>query len=141
MKRHAFTIAFTLLFASGLLVGCGAEDEKRAIKAAEWLQDTAAMRQMPKGWTVKQITAKGSDGVEMEIHLSSPEQENAIRGIAQMKRFAAVQVACPQPEDEIWTLLSSDHKLWLKLIGASGTQLTTGTCWRQSHSGSPWKFG
>lgn len=114
-----------------LLSACSGEDDKRAAKAAAWLQDTAALRELPPGWTVEKVTARGSDGVDMEVHLSSAEQEKSIRALPQMQRFAAVQVACPKADDEIWTILTKEQKVWLTLIGASGEKLTHGNCWRR----------
>lgn len=131
MRISRWNSPLAVLMAALILASCGGEDEKRANKAAAWLQDTAAMRDLPEGWVIEKVTVQNGDGVEMEVHLTSPEQENNIRTIPQMQRFAAVQVACPKKDDEIWTMLSEGQKLWLSLIGASGDRLTRGTCWRR----------
>lgn len=114
-----------------VMTGCGNEADKQADKAARWFEDTASMRPLPPGWHLGKVTANGAEGIEIEVTLDTPEQENAIRSVPQMQRFAAVQVACPKAEDEIWSMLGSEQKVWLNLTGPSGKRLTRGNCWRR----------
>lgn len=131
MPVWRMTALFPVALGALLVAGCGSEADKQAAKAAQWFQDTAAMRTLPPGWHVGKVTPNGTEGIEIEITLDSSEQENAIRSVAQMQRFAAVQVACPKADDEIWSMLSADQKVWLNLTGPSGKRLTRGNCWRR----------
>lgn len=129
MFTHCSKKALLSLVTALFLASCGGEDAEHAQKAAEWLEDTAGLRDLPTGWKLDKVTALDSNDVEMAVTVTTQRQENAIRAIPQMKRFIAVQVACPKKDDEVWTLFDNNRKLWLNVTGVSGKRLTRGSCW------------
>ena len=127
-KRRPLTLAGLLM--TVLLAGCDSgEDDKNTARAVAWLEDTARLSKLPYGWHYGAVRPLGSDGIEMDIHMASDDQENKMRALSQMKRFAAVQPACPKNDAEVWTFLSGHQKIWLNVLGVGGKRLTRGSCW------------
>ena len=127
---RVFWVASVLLFTGGL-AGCSEKDDQHAKQAARWLKDTSGLYPLPYGWQYGTVTPLGSDGVEMDVHIANEEQEKNVRSMPQMKRFAAVQPACPKKDAEIWTFLNDTQKVWVNLIGTNGERLTRGSCWQK----------
>ena len=129
--RRSIQKFLPVLFLVATVAACEDAGKDSAQKAAGWMAMNGSALNLPEGWVFDGANPVGNEGAEMRVTVTVDKIVSDIRALPQMKRFAAIQVACPKKDAEIWSLLQDGQKLWIDVFNADNKSLARATCWRR----------
>ena len=116
------------------LIGACADEDSRAVDAANWLTSYYKTNPPNLEWVLFNIKIDGNGRVVVDVLVPDEGQVGLIKSRPRVEQVHIVRMACPPKTLEVWTIISANQVLWVNLLektsGGLFKQITGSSCKR-----------